>query len=95
MAKQITVYECEYCGVWKKGLMIAERHERACLDNPNGKNCTICKHSKNIRVTDDDNFVSRNVLMCPKLKKTCSRAMSGNCNSFEEKNYDEDIPFGI
>lgn len=43
--KQVTRYKCDFCSkimATKKGI---ERHEKHCLNNPNGFNCYMCEHA--------------------------------------------------
>lgn len=69
MATQILAFTCDYCGKVFKTKLIAERHEKACLNNPQSHNCLKCTH---------EHFGE-----CNMSHKQCSKAVSGNCCDFE------------
>lgn len=74
MARQVLAWQCKYCGEIKKTRNIAERHEKTCLQNPDAKNCVLCRYSK----TDENS----SALMCTVRQIKCSRAVSADCESF-------------
>ena len=41
--KQITAFECEYCGKILKTKYAMKEHEPKCFKNPESKSCIICK----------------------------------------------------
>ena len=43
MPKRVLAWQCDYCGKLKKTELIARRHEKSCIKNPNRKNCIDCK----------------------------------------------------
>lgn len=77
MARQVLAWQCKFCGTIKKTEAVCLRHEKACTDNPDAKNCMFCKYS--YKDTDD------NVLKCNKRKIQCTRAVSANCEYFKRK----------
>lgn len=76
MARRVLAYECRYCGTIKKTENICLRHEKACMKNPDARNCICCKHS----ITNSDT----SKLQCQK-GKICSQATSVNCEHFTRK----------
>lgn len=75
MARRVLAYECRYCGAIKKTENICLRHEKACMKNPDARNCILCQHS----------FKESSTLMCGK-GKVCSQAVSVKCEHFARKN---------
>lgn len=73
MALRVLAYQCKYCGALKKTKNTCERHEIACLSNPNAKNCMLCRH----RTTHENKRV------CGLSGKLCSSSVSANCTAFE------------
>lgn len=76
MARRVLAWECRYCGALKKTENICLRHEKACMKNPNPRNCILCKYGRS-----NDSGMS---LICQK-GKTCSQATSANCEYFDNK----------
>lgn len=75
MAVRVLAYECKYCGTLKKTKNNCEKHEVACLSNPDAKNCLLCAHA-----TSDEKGK-----ICGKTGKRCSMAVSANCNDFTRR----------
>lgn len=76
MATRVLAYECRYCGTLKKTRALMDRHELACLRNPNSKNCTLCEHIQN-------NGEGRAI--CEVSGKLCSVAISARCEDFKRR----------
>lgn len=74
MARRIYAWMCRYCGDIKKTRNVAEKHEIACLKNPNARNCMHCIYS----------FEGVGGLKCEKGKK-CTKAVSAVCPYFTRK----------
>lgn len=83
MARRILAWECRHCGAIKKSETICNRHEQTCLQNPDARNCILCKHSYK-PVVDFPPDEPTPSLMCKK-GKTCSRATSAKCEYFGRK----------
>ena len=79
MATRTLAYECKYCGALKRTKLICERHELTCFQNPDAKNCVLCK---NIRA-------SASGKVCVVTGKRCSVAVSANCDSFVRRDSNE------
>ena len=77
MARRVLAYECRHCGAIKKTEKICLRHEKACLKNPESRNCILCQHS----IPNSGS----SKLLCQK-GKACSQAISANCEHFVRKN---------
>lgn len=75
MATRTLAYECQYCGALKRTKLICERHELTCFQNPDAKNCVLCKHMVNC----DSGRV------CSVTGKRCSVAVSANCEHFARR----------
>lgn len=76
MAYRVLAYQCVYCGALKKTKNICERHEIACLSNPDAKNCILCRHKT----------TRENKRVCGISGKLCSSGASANCKEFEREN---------
>ena len=72
MATRTLAYECKYCGALKRSKLICERHEVACFQNPDAKNCVLCEHKLD----------SRSGSVCKLTNKRCSVAVSATCEKF-------------
>ena len=70
MALRVLANQCKYCEALKKTKNTCERHEIACLSNPNAKNCMLCGH----RTTRENKRV------CGISGKLCSSSVSANCS---------------
>lgn len=77
MATRTLAYECRYCGALKKTKATCERHELACLKNPEAKNCTVCEHAHK--------STAKGRLICAISHKLCSTAVSARCNMFKRR----------
>lgn len=75
MAVRTLAYECRYCGTLKKTRKLCERHELACLKNPDARNCTLCEH------IDKHEKPAR----CGVSGKMCSSAVSAQCTTFKRR----------
>lgn len=75
MAKRVLSYECEWCGEIKKTKHICVRHEKACLRNPDLRNCAACQHS---RFIDGRNYKMR----CAVDQKNCTKLRALTCENF-------------
>lgn len=78
MATRTLAYECKYCGALKRTKNVCERHELTCFENPEAKNCVLCKH-----MTE-----GASGRVCSVTGKRCSVAISATCEHFvrREKN---------
>ena len=76
MATRVLAYECKYCGTLKKTRALMDRHELACLRNPNAKNCTRCEH---LQKNGDGRAT------CEVSGKLCSVAVSARCKDFKRR----------
>lgn len=75
MPNKVLAYECKHCGILKRSLKVCERHELACLQNPDARNCVRCAH-----------MVERNgTRVCAERLLKCSVAVSAHCKLFQER----------
>lgn len=79
MAKRVFAWQCQYCGALKNTENVINRHEKACLKNPNAKNCILCTKS----VASSESASAK--MYCKARGCDCSMAVSGNCEHFERK----------
>lgn len=79
MATRTLAYECQYCGALKRTKAVCERHEVTCFNNPNAKNCILCKHMVNVE----------SGRVCGVTGKRCSVAISATCDSFVRRESNE------
>lgn len=77
MARQVLAWQCKYCGAIKRTENVALKHEKACLKNPNPKNCIVCQHSY---FNEEENY-----LMCRLRKIKCTKSVSANCDQFKPR----------
>ena len=75
MATRTLAYECKYCGALKRTKNVCERHELTCFQNPDAKNCIICRHV----------FTGSGGRVCLVTGKRCSVAVSANCEHFDRR----------
>lgn len=83
VSKRTYGYLCGYCGKIFKSYKIADRHERACLKNPNAKNCVVCKHIIKDHTGIDKNGNEFSKSICGIDKCVCSKSRSADCDYFE------------
>ena len=84
MARRILAWECRHCGSIKKSEYICQRHEKACLSNPDARNCILCVHSRSINI--GDGIIDKSMqLVCRQTDRICSTAVSANCPYFVRK----------
>ena len=76
MPKAMWSYQCEYCGGLFKSYKFCDKHEMACIKNPEGKSCMYCEYgwSKKER--------RKNNMICPKSKRKYCKQISANCEFF-------------
>lgn len=79
MATRTLAYECKFCGALKRSKLICERHELTCFQNPDAKNCVLCKNMRN----------SAEGRVCAVSGKRCSVAVSANCEHFARRESNE------
>lgn len=79
MATRTLAYECKFCGALKRTKNVCERHEITCFQNPDAKNCILCKHSAD----------AGKGKFCVVTGKRCSVAVSANCDSFTRRKTNE------
>lgn len=77
MSTRTIAFMCNYCNDIFKAKSIADRHEITCMQNPNCKNCLICKHT-----TRD----ATGQILCSFDYKDISRLKAVNCTNFERMN---------
>lgn len=75
MATRTLAYECKYCGALKRTKNVCERHELTCFQNPDAKNCVLCRHMVN----------GGSGRVCAVTTKRCSVAISATCDSFARR----------
>lgn len=71
-------YRCDYCDRIFKTYNNCDTHERACLKNPNTKNCLLCIHYNPM------NELTKNNKCDITGKRFCKRT-SAFCGHFENK----------
>ena len=79
MATRTLAYECKFCGALKRSKLICERHELTCFQNPDAKNCILCKHSVD----------AGKGKFCVVTGKRCSVAVSASCEHFARRKTNE------
>lgn len=79
MATRTLAYECKYCGTLKRTKNVCERHELTCFQNPDAKNCILCRNM-------EQTGAGR---VCKVTGKRCSVAVSANCEHFVRRTANE------
>ncbi len=81
MARMVMAYECQYCRALKRTKNLCIRHEQACKQNPDSKNCSFCIHSK----LYDKPMPGGGRLWCEKRQIPATSAVGPRCENFTRK----------
>ena len=76
MPKAMWSYQCDYCGGLFKSYKFCEKHEVACIKNPEGKSCMYCEYGWSKKERKKNNNV------CPKSGRRYCKQISANCEHF-------------